>query len=97
MIIDLNVFFIIQGVNTTLAVIFNLFLAYLAIFKCKNRHGSYQTIVIVYALFEALYAIVTFIGMPVGLKLVTVYHGDCLGPLCFQRNLDCLQQSWPLG
>ena len=63
--IELSLFFLIQGGNTLLAIVLNLFLVYLAIFQTRSNIGSYQMIVIVYALFEALYAIVTFIGMPV--------------------------------
>ena len=68
MVVDLKVFYLIQGVNTLLAIGFNLFLIFLATVIVRTRLSSYSMIVIVYALFEALYAIVTFVGMPVNLK-----------------------------
>lgn len=60
-----TIIYIFQGSSTILAVVTNIFLVYVIKNHTRNQIGNYKYLLIVFALFEAFYSIVVFVGMPV--------------------------------
>lgn len=61
----MDVYHDVQAVNTVTAVVFNVFLMFLIISHSNKNIGKYKYLLMAYACFEAVYALVVFVGMPV--------------------------------
>lgn len=67
MITLVNVSLISQSIGTFFAVVFNILLVFIMLTNPKNDIGFYRTVMVVYALFELVYAVVVCIGAPVSM------------------------------
>ena len=70
----LDIYFYLQCFNTTIAICLNGLLIFLVLRYSSKNMGNYRYLIASFAIFETVYAMVVFIGMPVG-SLFTVSIG----------------------
>ena len=67
MIAFLNALMVSQLIGTSVALILNSFLIYVIVNHSVQKYGFYKYIMIMYSIFESIFAVVVLLGLPVSL------------------------------